>query len=140
MDTIDSQFATATINKNMADFILSRSKLKDTGEIFTTPSSSSGVLTLDYSTGNHFNVTLTENVTSILWTNCAPSGCLTYSTVRFNQNGTGGYTVAWPSLIKNTTPTVTATASRSDAFALFSWDSGTTATINTLFQNVASLG
>lgn len=129
LDTLDSEAALATVNKNYADFTQSRMKLKDYGEVKTSPTSSSGTLTLDIENGNHFTVTLTENVTTLTISNPTATGTLCAVVLWLKQDGTGGRTFAWPSSIKwagGTAPTVTATASATDIFVLQTVDGGTT--------------
>jgi hypothetical protein len=80
---------------------------------------SSGTLTLDCATGNYFAVSLTGNVTSVVFSNVpAVAGTSVYPvTIKFTQDATGGRTVGgWPSAKwpGGTAPTITATAAAVD--------------------------
>jgi hypothetical protein len=83
-------------------------------------SSSSGVLDLNWSTHRHYQVTLTEDITSVVFTNSADYGADFF--VRFIQ-GSGAYAVTgWPSTVHwvgGVEPTISATSGRSDMFILF---------------------
>lgn len=58
----------------------------------------SGVLTIDLSLGNYFNVDLFENITSIVLINPPPSGIGFSKFIWFNQDATTAYTVTWPAI------------------------------------------
>lgn len=141
-DVIDSEAVLATVDKNYADRTQSRMKLKDYGEVKTSPSSSSGTLTLNIENSNHFTVTLTENVTTLTISNPTATGTLCAVELWLKQNGTGGWTFAWPSSIKwagGTTPTVTSTANATDIFVLQTVDGGTTWAGSVVGQNFTGL-
>lgn len=140
LDTLDAQAALSTLNKDYAAFIQSRMRLKYYAEVKSSPSSSSGVLTLDFSNGNHFSVTLTENVTSIVFANWPTGTALTGFILVLKQDGTGSRTVAFPASVKGTVPVVTATASRADIFSVMSFDNGTSMVINPIQQNISGIG
>jgi len=68
------------------------------GEVAVSASSSSGTLTLDLSLASSFHVSLTENITTITFTNAPASGVDKWVSVEFTQHAsTGPYTVAEPS-------------------------------------------
>jgi len=103
-------------------------ELQDYKETRTTPSSSSGTLTLDISTSNVFEVTLTENVTTLTISNPASSGKACSFTLILKQDGTGSWTFAFPASIKwagGTAPTLTTTASAIDLLTFITTDAGT---------------
>lgn len=138
----DTQTTTRAYDLDFADFTQSKVKLKDYGEVKTAPSSVAGVLTLDITNGNHFTVTLGENVTTLTISNPAASGTLCAIVLWLKQNGTGGYTFAWPAAVKwasSSTPTVTSTASRTDIFVLQTIDGGTTWAGSVVGQNYTGL-
>lgn len=114
---------------DMADNIIDSPKLRDYSEEQATPSSAAGVLTLDYSTGPVFEVTLTEDVTDVDVTNVPVSGDAAAITIIFVQDGTGGWTVTfgaeftWPG---GTAPTITAAAAAVDVITAITTDNGTT--------------
>jgi len=86
---------TFTGTQNLSDGILQRPKIQDYGAVLTSPSSSSGVLTLDYSLGNVFVVTLTENITSIVITNPPATGVYGEMIIKFIQDAATLRTIAW---------------------------------------------
>lgn len=114
---------------NAADGVLQRPEIKDYSETRTTPSSSSGTLTLDLETGNVFEVTLTENVTTLTLSNPPASGKAGSLTLILKQDGTGGRTFAWPAAVKSaggTDPTISSAANAIDIYTLLTTDGGTT--------------
>lgn len=93
-----------------------------------TPAISSGVLTLDLSTGRFFNVSLNANVTTLTITN-VPSGVMTSFEVVFKQDSTGSRTISWPSnfYFENGLPLVLGTLPNDVALLRFAtFDSGST--------------
>ncbi len=60
--------------------------------------SSGGVATFDLSLGNIFRIVLTQNVTTANFNNPTPGAQYTFIIV---QNGTGGWTFAWPAIALN---------------------------------------
>lgn len=90
---------------------------------------SSGTVTIDCSLGVNFTLTLTANVTSIVFTNLAGSGFATEIEVEIKQDGTGGKTVALPTAFKPLGGSDTAVASGANAVTVISaktFDNGTT--------------
>ncbi len=83
---------------------------KAQGSAASTPSSVSAVLTLDFAASNHFDVTLTENVTTVTINNTGTPGT---RTILFRQDSTGGWTVGgWAAAVKwpgGTVPVITTT-------------------------------
>jgi hypothetical protein len=111
-----------------ADQVLSRPELKDYAETVTTPSSSSGTLVLDLENGNTFEVTLTENVTTLTISNPPATGHVGPLTLILIQDGTGGWTVSWPSSFKwpgGTAPTLSTGANEEDVITAFTTNAGT---------------
>lgn len=98
-------------------------------ETVATPSISSGVLTLDLSLANNFNVTWNANITSIVVTNAKSSGLLSNFVLVLTNNATGGYTIAYPSSFKfsdATEPTLSTVANTDNELLFRSYDAGTT--------------
>jgi hypothetical protein len=98
-------------------------------EKVTTPSSSSNVLTLDLANSNVFEVTLTENVTTLNLNNAPASGKTGNITLILKQDGVGSHTFAWPASVKwasGLVPSLTTTASAVDILTLTTSDNGTT--------------
>jgi len=93
-------------------------------------SSAAGVLDLDFSLGNNFQVTLTESVTSVTVSNFSAKVNREPVTVEFTQDATGGWTVGgWPTAVKwpgGAAPVITSTAGAVDVLEGFSLDAGTT--------------
>jgi hypothetical protein len=138
----DGELATRTINYNFADKELQRPILRDYGEKLGTASFSSGTLTLDLSTGNHFKYTLTANVTSVVISNPSPTGNLCPVTIKLKQASGASYTVTgWNAAVKwaNGTPTMSSTNNATDKYVLTTDDAGTTYDGVVIYQNVAGL-
>lgn len=89
--------------------------------------SSAGVLGIDLSAGNYFTHTLTENITSITFSNLPASGFAQEVTLRIAQNASSAKTVAWPASFKwagGVAPSVSNTLSAYDVLTLVSVDQG----------------
>ena len=111
---------------SMQDNVVSRPELKDYAETRTAPASSAGALTLDLTTGNIFEPTLTESVTLSI-TNPPASGKGGSFTLILRQDGTGGWGVTWPTAVKwagGTAPTLTTAASAVDVLTFMTTDGG----------------
>lgn len=116
---------------NFADYIVSKPKLKDVGLTVTSPSSSSGTLTLDMENGNAFDVTLDEDVTTLTLSNPPATGDFGTIILIARQDGTGGWDFTWPgSMIweraTGESPAQTTTPNAVDIYALMTPDEGTT--------------
>lgn len=114
---------------NAADGVLQRPEIKDYAETVATPSSSAGTLTLDMTTANVFEVTLTENVTTLTISNPPASGKAGSLTLILKQDATGSRTFAWPASVKSaggTDPTISSAANAVDIYTLLTTDAGTT--------------
>lgn len=97
-------------------------------ETRTTPSISSGTLTLDCTAGNVFAVSLNANITTLTFTNVPASGTAFGLTLALTADGTAR-TVTWGAAVKwpgGTAPTLTSTNGKVDVFVLTTWDGGTT--------------
>ncbi len=97
-------------------------------EALSTPASVAGVLDLDFNESNNFAVLLFEDVTTLNFNNLPASGPVVPITIEFTQDGTGGWTVAFPAAVK--TPggvaiVVTAAPGAVDVIAGFTRDAGT---------------
>ena len=114
---------------NAQDAVLQRPEIKDYAETRTTPSSSAGTLTLDLANGNVFEVTLTENVTTLTLSNPPATGKAGSLTLILKQDATGGRTFAWPAAVKSaggTDPVISSAANAVDIYSLLTTDAGTT--------------
>jgi hypothetical protein len=125
----DGEFGTRTVNQNFADFVLSRSKLKDTSETAYSAGNISGAVSLDYTNGSYQYATLTGNVSGLTITNWPASGSGGWMTLELIQDGTGSRTLTLGSAYKTQsgdTVTLTTTASARDKLYLQTRDAGTT--------------
>ncbi len=126
----DADTTTRRYDLNFADFTLSRGVFKDYSETVNAAGNISGAVVIDYSLGNHYDATLTGNVSGVTITNGPPTGKLGILTMRLAQDGTGGWVFPFPSLIKwsgNVTPVFPSTASESALYALITYNSFSTA-------------
>ena len=113
----------------MAKFLstLDKGTFKNYKEIYTSPSISTGQLTLDLSLGNIFNVSLNGNITTMTITNIPSSSFAGNFTLIFTADGTSR-AVNWTASIKwpsGTAPTLTSTNAKKDTFAFVTLDGGT---------------
>ena len=121
-----SKVVTADSN---GDVLLSEElKAKSYNETYATASSSSGSLTIDCETGNVFQITLTEDVTSTSFSNPPASGTAYGFTLKIIQDSTAR-TITWPAAVDwpaATAPTLSSGSGEVDIFAFFTTDGGTT--------------
>jgi hypothetical protein len=99
-------------------------------ELAAAANSSSGTSTVDLALGNYFYATLTENITTVTFSNLPASGRFASWEWEVTQDaGASGYTITWPAAIiwsGGSAPTLTATASAVDVIAFWTRDGGTT--------------
>lgn len=108
--------------------VLQNHELKDYAETVTSPTSSSGLLTLNLENGNVFAVTLTENITSLTLSNPPTTGKAGSVTLILTQDGTGGRTVTWPTAVLwpgGTEPTLSSGGGDIDVIVLVTVNGGT---------------
>lgn len=125
---VDGEMATRSANYNFADFNLIRPNLIDYGEDVQAISSSSGSLTFNMTSGNHAELTLTENITTFTFSNWSPSGTLSGRVLRIVQDSTAR-TITWPAAVKwagGTAPTLSTGSGDVDILVFISFDGGTT--------------
>jgi hypothetical protein len=116
-----------TGTQNLQDNELFRAKLRDYSESVSSPTISSGVLTLNLETSNIFTVSLNAAITTLTISNPPASGSGGSFTLIFTADGTAR-AVTWPAAIKwagGTAPTITSTSGKVDSFAFFTSDGGT---------------
>jgi hypothetical protein len=114
---------------DMADALLTRADLKDYAETSTTPAIAGGGVTLDLESGNVFEVTLTEDVTDLAFTNPPVAGKAGSLTLILRQDAAGGRAVAWPGVVRwsgGLPPTVSGAADAVDIYAFVTRDGGAT--------------
>ena len=143
MDTLDSNLNTRTQNYNFADFELTRPLIKDYAEKLNALGNQAGAtVSVDMTLGNHVSMTLTGNISTLTITNPAATGNVCALVLYIKQDGTGSHTFAFPAAFSwagATTPTVTATASRTDIFTAVTRDAGTTWAAGIFGQNYTGL-
>jgi hypothetical protein len=112
---------------NMADNEVKRAVFEDYGIENNTASSSSGTVTLDITTGNSFETTLTENITTVTISNPSASG--TYCEIIWKiVQDTVARTVTFPAAVNwqgGTAPTISTGSGAVDIIVLRTWDGGT---------------
>ena len=106
---------------------ISHKIIQGLAEVATSVSIATGAINIDCSSANVFNVSLTESISTITFSNIPTT---TYA-LTYNNIGSGSaYTITWPASVKwtnsGTAPTLTSTSGKVDTFVLFTWDSGTT--------------
>jgi len=111
-----------------ADQVVGKPELKDYAETSTTPSSATNVLTLDLENGNDFQVTLTEDITTVTISNPPASGKRGSFALDIIQDSVAR-TITWPASVKwpgGTAPTLSTGSGDIDSFAFRTRDAGTT--------------
>jgi len=95
----------------------------------TALTSAAGVVNIDASLGDYFTITLTENVTSITFTNLAGAALGNTKMVQITQHASSAKTVAWPASFKwsgASAGVMSTTVGAVDVLAITSFDNGTT--------------
>ena len=103
--------------------------LKAYAEVVTSPAIAAGVLDLDLATSNLFEVTLTENVTSVIFSSLSALTVGETVTLVLAQDATGGRTFVFPASIKwagGVAPTLSSGANEIDVLTFITTDNGTT--------------
>lgn len=102
--------------------VSSKVKLQTFTETISSPSSLSGILTLNADSGTVFNVDLSENITSVVFGNINTQGSTTL-TVKFKQSA-GLYAVDFSGVkfSGGTAPTITATDGAEDIIVFSTYD------------------
>ncbi len=98
-DTLDSEAATATIDKDYADNEVSRANLKDISEVAYDLTNVSGAVAVDYENGHYQYGTVTGNITGITISNPPASGQVGFITLELTQDATGGRSLALSSSV-----------------------------------------
>ena len=91
----------------------------------------SGVANIDLALGDYFTVAMSENITSLTFTNLPGSGYGVSKTLKITQHASAAKTFAMPSSFKwagGTTGVISTTLSAVDRLTLVSDDNGTTYT------------
>ena len=114
---------------NMLDQLLTRPQLKAFSEARLAPASAAGTLTLDLGTANVFEVTLSENITALVFTNAPPAGSAGELTLILKQDAVGGRTLAWPGSVRwpgGVPPAITSVANAVDIHSFVTTNGGAT--------------
>ena len=102
-------------------------KAKSYNETYATVSSSAGAATFNCESANVFQITLTENVTSVTFANPPASGTAYAMTIRIVQDSTPR-TISWPASTKwgeGVAPVISTASGAIDVVTLFTTDGGT---------------
>jgi len=94
----------------------------------TAVSSSSGVLNIDCLLGDYFTITLTENVTSLTFSNLPATGSGRTIMLKITQHASAAKTFAFPSSLKwagSSVGVISSTTSAVDVLAITTFDQGT---------------
>lgn len=113
----------------MPEFLgtLDRGTFKNYKEIYSSPTISTGQLTINLNNGNIFNVSLNANITIFTISNIPTSSFTANFTLIFTADG-NARGVSWPASIKwpsATPPTLTTTNGKRDIFSFVTLDGGT---------------
>lgn len=117
---------------NFNDAVVSRPELRDYAETSSQISSSAGTLVIDLETGNDFEVTLTEDITTVTISNPPASGkrgSFTLDVIQDISSPQTDRTITWPASVKwpgGTAPTLSSGHGAIDSLALRTRDGGTT--------------
>ena len=136
--TANSIALAASANLAMANNYIVAPALKAYSEFVTTNAASTGATTLDLSSSNFFNLTLTGNVT-FTFSN-PPSGRAFNFTVVAKQDATGGRTITYPAASKYAgavTPPATTNANAVDIWSVMTYDAGTTYIVSLAVKNAS---
>ena len=109
-----------------ADFATVWANAPGAASTVTALAIAAGVVTIDCSLGDYFTLTLTANVTSILFTNLPGAGKGARKRVEITQ-GAGPFTVAWPASFKwiGAAPAVSVANGAIDELDLTTFNNGT---------------
>ena len=125
LGTISTQ---ASSNVSITGGTMSGVKVTDYTEPKTSPTISSGTLTLNLNDAQVFDVSLNANITTVTISNTdATSNTVNAFTVIFMADGTAR-TITWPAAVKwtgGTAPTMTSTNGKKDILSFLSTDNGT---------------
>ena len=128
-----------TANMTMGNNYLSALTLKAYSEDKTINATATGTVTLDLSTTNVFDLTLTGSVT-FAFSNPAPSTKIQTFTIIAKQDATGGRTITWPATISKyaggIVPPATTTANAIDIYTIMTYNGGTTYVISISVKDV----
>lgn len=108
--------------------VIDKPTFKNIKEVYSSPSISSGILTLNLNNGNVFLVNLSANILTITISNSPNSAFVGNFVLVFTADG-NARGVAWPNSIEwgeLGPPTLTSTNGKKDIFNFITYDGGTT--------------
>ncbi|MCX6738470.1 MAG: hypothetical protein NT098_00265, partial [Candidatus Parcubacteria bacterium] len=118
----------STHRLDMQDARIDQAELRDFAFTKNAPTISAGVLNLDISTGNVFEVALNADITTINITNPSPTGKACKFDLIFTADGTAR-AVSWPASVLwsegGSAPSLSSTNGRKDLLTFYSSDAGT---------------
>ena len=126
-------------NVTFSNNFLTAPAMKAFSEYVSDVTTTSATTTLDLSTSNFFNVTVSRN-TTLAFTN-APSGRAYSFNVVLTQDSTGGWTVSLPVSCKypnGLAPTKTTTANSTDIWTFTTYNGGTTYMASLSIKNAST--
>ena len=136
--TANTTALAAAANLAMSNNYIVAPALKAYSEFVTTNAASTGATTLDLSSSNFFNLTLTGSVT-FTFSN-PPSGRAFTFTIVAKQDATGGRAITWPAGSKYAgavTPPATTTANAVDIWSVMTYDAGSTYIVSLAVKNAS---
>ena len=125
-------------NVSFANNYLIAPALKAYSEFISNTTVSTTSTTLDLSTSNFFNLTLSSN-TTLIFSN-APSGRAFYFSILAKQDATGGRNITWPATSKyagGSAPPQTTTANAVDLWNVLTYDGGSTYIVSLSTKNAS---
>lgn len=114
---------------DLQDALLKRALLKDYAEVSPITSVQDGTLRLDLETGSVIEVTLEENVTTVILANPPKAGRAASLVLILRQDAVGGHTLKWPVAVRwagGNPPTISRAAGAVDIYCMFTRDGGAT--------------
>ena len=135
---VTSTTAGYTANVSFANNYLIAPALKAYSEFISNTTVSTTTTTLDLSTSNFFNLTLSSN-TTLAFSN-APAGRAYYFTIVTTQDATGGRILSWPITSKyagGTVPPQTTTANSVDVWNVLTYNGGSSYIVSLSAKNAS---
>lgn len=114
--------------------VISDVVIKDYAETIPSVGSVATVTTVDYEAGNAANISVTEN-TTIAIDNPPPAGVVGTMSLFFTQDGTGGWTVAFPASVTRGTLDLNTDPNKETHALLTTRDGGVSYTLYTSFKD-----
>jgi len=130
MGKFDDEITTATKAKNWADLVLTRPVFKDYAETLpSTVTISSGAATIDFVDGNHVEIDMSENLTTLTVSNPPATGIVGTMIINLKQSGAGSFLLTSPSSFDWGAvgePVLSTASGSSDRIAIRTRDAGAT--------------